>query len=74
MRSVPFYFFFTMASIHHFIVYATFAKFEDRQTTFFSTDPVHGVFGFFDPSQALVAFIPYGIFASYFGNVGYVVS
>ena len=74
MKSVPFCFFFTMVCTHVFIVNVIFAKIEDSETSFFSTDPVHGVFGFFDRSQALVAFIPYGIFASFFGNVGYVIS
>ena len=46
----------------------------DRESTFFSMDKYVGVFGFFDRSQALIAFIPFGLFGGFFGGTGYVVA
>ena len=42
------------------------------EAKFFSTDPVHGCFGFLNPQVALIAFVPYGILSSFFGSAGYV--
>ena len=38
----------------------------------FSTDPIHGCFGFLNPKVALIAFVPYGILSSLFCGVGFV--
>ena len=50
MKKVPFCFFFTVICFHLFIINTLFAKIEDSETKFWSTDPVYGVFGFFDRS------------------------
>ena len=72
---MPFWFYFFMLVFHQFIVLFICAKIENPDcATFFSTDKCCGAFGFFDPSQALVALVLYGIFASFFGNIGYVIS
>ena len=63
-----------MLSVHLFLVNAALALVQEPDTQFFSTDPVNGCFGFLNKSQVLVAFIPYGIFASFFGSAGYVIS
>ena len=74
MKAIPFCFFFMMVCIHLFFINTLLAKISEPKTIFWSTDPVWGVFGFFDRSQALLAFVPYGIFASFFGSVGYTIA
>jgi hypothetical protein len=40
----------------------------------FSTDPNYGCLGFLSPDTAAFSFLCYGIFSSFFGSVGYVIS
>ena len=38
-----------------------------------STDPVNGCLGFLDKDSLFFAFVPFGIFAAFFGSAGYVI-
>ena len=50
MKAIPFCFFFMMVCIHLFFINTLLAKISEPETIFWSTDPVWGVFGFFDRS------------------------
>ena len=72
LQSLPLYFFFLFVTFHGIFINYAIAKIQDSRAKFFSTDPVWGAFGFLDLSQIFIAFVPYGIFCTFFGNVGYI--
>ena len=74
LNGLPLSFYVLLLSIHQFIINFTIAKMLDSRTRLFSVDKVWGAFGFFDPSQLFIAFVLYGIFATFFGGAGYVLA
>ena len=62
----------------HFLIICTFLSSQNLigdgpPFEFWSMNPKAGLFGFLNPECAFVAFVPYGIFCSIFGNAGYIV-
>ena len=75
VKKVPIFTLLLIMNIHSFIVNALLAKITDPyKVEMISINPEYGCFGFFNPSSALIAFVPYGICSSLFGSAGYVIS
>ena len=77
VASIPICTLITLMNVHYLIMNIILGKINfignDPPIEIFSMHPKIGLFGFFDPSLVFVAFVPYGILCSIFGNAGYIV-
>lgn len=74
VKSMPICFLILFLNVHIFFINCFVATFENPDIQIFSTDPEYGCFGFLSPDAALYAFLCFGIFSSFFGSAGYVLS
>jgi len=76
VKSLPIFTYVLFQNFHLFLINSFLAVYSTRgdelPVQFFSMSAKSGCFGFFDPSIAFIAFVPYGIFSSIMGSAGFI--